>query len=130
MKPRHHLYLDEALSERLEMLASAPGASKSAIVAEALAAYLARRGAREGDDLLKVRLDRISNQLTRIERDGTVLLDTLALFIRYSLNVTPQLAEDDKVGRALGRDRFQAFVGQVGRMVAEGKRTLDPEGGR
>jgi len=128
MKPRHHLYLDEALTEQLEALARKPGGSKSAIVSAALSAYFLRQGAREVDDLLKVRLDRISNQLARIERDGQVLLESFALLVRYFLNVTPPLREDDKAGRALGRDRFHAFVGQVGRLIAEGKRTLDPEG--
>lgn len=130
MKPRHHLYLDEALTEQLEALASKPGGSKSAIVSTALRIYFLHRGAREVDDLLKVRLERISMQLARIERDDDVLLESLALLVRYQLNVTPPLAEDDKVGRALGRDRFQAFVEQVGRSVAGGKRTLDPEGGQ
>jgi len=126
MKPRHHLYLDAALSEQLEALARRPGGSKSAIVADALRAYFARRGAREIDELFKVRLDRIGNQLGRIERDGHILLESLALFIRYQLNVTPPLAESDTAGRAIGRDRFLAFVGQAGRRVAEGRRTLDP----
>ncbi|MET0309330.1 MAG: CopG family transcriptional regulator [Sphingomonas sp.] len=130
MKTRHHLYLDQDLSEQLEALASRPGGSKSAIAADALRAYLARRGAREVDDLLKVRLDRISNVLARIERDSHILLETLALSVRYQLNVTPPLAEDDKVGQALGRDRFRALVEQAGRLVAQGRRTLDPEGGR
>ena len=73
MKPRHHLYLDEELSARLDLLASRPGTSKSAIISDALREYLNRRATREVDDLLKHRLDRISKQLGRIERDGCVL---------------------------------------------------------
>jgi hypothetical protein len=130
VKPRHHLYLDQALSEQLDALAARPGGSKSAIVADALRFYFLRRGTRDVDDLLKVRLDRISNQLAHIERDSHVLLETLALSVRYQLNVTPPLAEDDKVGRALGRDRFHAFVEQVGRRIAEGARTIDGGGER
>lgn len=133
MKPRHHLYFDEALTEQLEALAAKPGSSKSAIVSDALRAYLARRGSKELDDMLKVRLDRISNQLRRIERDGHVLLESLALFVRYQLTVTAPLPEADQAGRAIGRDRFEAFVAQVGRQLAGGKRTLasrEEEGGR
>ncbi len=80
MKPRHHLYFDEDLTAELEALATKPGTSKSAIVADALRAYLKRRGAREIDDLLKVRLDRISNDLARTRRDIDVLLESFALF--------------------------------------------------
>ena len=83
MKPRHHLYLDEELSARLDLLASRPGTSKSASISDALREYLNRRATREVDDLLKHRLDRISKQLGRIERDGCVLLETLSLFVRY-----------------------------------------------
>src|SRR3546814_8376778 len=75
MKPRHHLYLDDALTEQLDALARKPGSSKSAIVADALRGYLARRGTKELDDLLKTRLDRISRQLGHIERDQQVLLE-------------------------------------------------------
>src|SRR3546814_3930808 len=96
MKPRHHLYLDDALTEQLDALARKPGSSKSAIVADALRSYLARRGTKELDDLLKTRLDRISRQLGRIERDQQVLLETLALFVRYQLNVTAPLPEADQ----------------------------------
>ncbi|MBC9030838.1 ribbon-helix-helix protein, CopG family [Sphingomonas sp. JC676] len=127
MKPRHHLYLDEALSEQLDALAAKPGGSKSAIVADALRGYFARRGAREIDDMLKVRLDRISHQLTRIERDGHILLESLALFVRYQLNVTPPLPESDKTGRAVGRDRFLKFASQVGRHIADGRRSFEPQ---
>src|SRR3546814_3928250 len=98
MKPRHHLYLDDALTEQLDALARKPGSSKSAIVADALRSYLARRGTKELDDLLKTRLDRSSRQLGWIERDQQVLLETLALFVRYQLTVTAPLPEE--IGRA------------------------------
>lgn len=130
MKPRHHLYLDDDLTAQLEALAAKPGSSKSAIVADALRAWLFRRGAREIDDALKIRLDRFGTQLNRIERDNQVLLETLALFIRYQLTVTAPLPEPDQAARAVGRDRFQAFIDQVGRQIAGGSRTLgrDREG--
>lgn len=122
MKPRHHLYLDDALTERLEALAAKPGSSKSAIVADALRAYLARRGASELDEMLKVRLDRIGKQLNRVERDQQIVLETLALFIRYQLTVTPPLPEvDQAAARAIGQERFQHFIDQVGRRLAAGK---------
>lgn len=122
MKPRHHLYLDDALTSQLEALAMKPGSSKSAIVADALRGYLARRGAKELDDLLKVRLDRITSQMGRMERDLQILLETLALFIRYEFTVTPPLPEADQAAaRAVAQDRYQAFIEQVGRRIAGGR---------
>ena len=123
MKPRHHVYLDEELTERLDALAAKPGSSKSAIVADALKSYLSRRAARELDDLLKVRLDRVTNQLNRIERDQQVAMESLALFIRYQFMVTAPVPEADlPAARAAAQERFQVFIDQVGRRLAAGKR--------
>ena len=124
---RHQLFLPRSLSDRLEALAAKPGASKSAILADAVTAWLNRRGASELEDRFALRLDRMSNALARIERDGNVALETLALFIRFELSIQAPLAENDAVGRALARERFEAFVSQVGRAVASGRRTMVPE---
>lgn len=123
---RHQLFLPKAVSDRLEALAAAPGATKSAILADAVTAWLNRRGVSELEDRFALRLERMSNALGRIERDGHVALETLALFIRFELAIQAPLAENDAVGRALGRERFDAFVVQVGRAVASGRCTLLP----
>ena len=123
-KVRHQLFLPKPLSDRLEALAAKPGMSKSAILADALTHWLNRRGTSELDDRFALRLDRMSAALSLIQRDGHVILETLALFIRFELSIQAPLAENDQAGRAIGRDRFEAFVTQVGRQVAAGKRTL------
>lgn len=125
---RHQLFLDADLSAKLEALAAKPGASKSAILSDALIAWLNRRAGHELDERFGLRLNRISAQLNRIERDDQVLLESLALFIRYQLNVTAPLPDADQAARAVGRDRFQAFIDQVGRQLARGDRTLDRDG--
>jgi hypothetical protein len=123
---RYQLFLPRGLSERFEQLAAAPGASKSRLLATALEAWLDRRGTDELEQRFSGRLDRMSNQLGRIERDGEVLLESLGLFIRYMLTVNAPLAEEDEVSRAVGRDRFAAFVQRVGQMIASGRRSLQP----
>lgn len=122
---RHQLFLGKPLSDRLEALAAAPGVTKSALLAEALDRMLKLQGASEIDDRFGPRLDTLSRSLGRIERDLHILLESLALFIRYELSVRPPLAEDDAAGRAQARRRFEAFITQVGRSIAGGKRTLD-----
>jgi hypothetical protein len=124
---RYQLFLPRAVSERFEQLAAAPGASRSKLLAAAVDAWLNRRGASELDERFALRLDRISNQLARIERDGHVGIESLALFIRYMLTVNAPLAEEDEVLRAIGRDRFAAFVTRVGQQLAGGRRTFVPE---
>lgn len=128
MKPRHHLYLDDDLTAQLDALATKPGSSKSAIVADALRQHFGRRGAREIDEALRIRLDRHARQLDRIERDLQVLLESLALSVRYQLTVTAPLPEPDRAARAVGQERFQKFIDQVGRQLAGPGRTLARSG--
>ena len=124
MKVRQNLYIDREISDALEALASGPGANKSRLVNDAVASWLARRGTKEVDDLLKRRLDRMSRELAGARRDLDVLLESLSLFVRYQLTVTAPLPDSDTAARAIGRDRFEAFVAQVGRQLAAGTRTL------
>jgi len=124
---RHQLFLPRAVSDRLEALAQAPGASKSKILAEALTSWLNRKGADEMELRFSARLDRLSNQLARIERDGHVQLESLALFVRYMLTVNAPLPEGDEAARAIGRDRFEAFIQRVGQQLATGRITFAPE---
>jgi predicted transcriptional regulator len=121
---RHQFMLGEALSARLDALAAKPGASKSAILADAVEAWLNRRGSNELDDRFGQRLDRLTSALARIERNTHVLIETLALFVRYELAIHAPLAETDHAGRAIARERFAAFVTQVSRQLASGRRTL------
>lgn len=127
---RHQLFLPRATSDRLEALAAKPGVSKSSLLAAAVTAFLDRRGANELDERFAHRLDRLSNALARIERDGHVQIESLALFIRYMLTVNAPLAEEDEVARAFGRDRFAAFVSRVGQQLASGRRSLGAENGQ
>lgn len=121
MKSRHQIWLDDDLGRELDRLGAKPGASKSALVADALRALFDRRAAGAVDDLLKLRLDRIGRTLGRIERDQKVLLESLALFVRYQLTITAPLPEADRAAQAVGRERFQRFVDQVGRQLAAGR---------
>ena len=122
---RHQFELDQELSERVNMLAQKPGATKSSLIATALERWLDREGASQADDRFGLRLNRMSNQLARLERDGHVLLETLALFIRYQLSVSPPMAENDSAARAIGRDRYEAFIRRVGQQLASGKRSIE-----
>lgn len=132
-KIRHQLYLAPAISERFEALAGRPGVTRSAMLEEALVTWLDRRAKSEIDDRFEHRLDRMVTALGRIERNDHILLETLALFVRYELSIHAPLAENDQAGRALARERFHAFVEQVGRQIAGGHRTINvplPEQGR
>ena len=123
-KIRHQLFLPKPVSDRQEALAAKPGASKSAILTDAVTAWLNRRGASELEDRFALRLDRITSAIGRLERDGHIQLETLALFVRYELAIQAPLAENDQAGRAIAAKRFEAFIAQVGRQIAAGRRTI------
>lgn len=123
-KVRHQLFLPKPVSDRLEALAAKPGTSKSAILTDAVTAWLNRRGASDLEDRFGIRLDRLTAAIGRIERDGHIQLETLALFVRYELAIQAPLAENDHAGRAIAAKRFEAFITQVGRQIAAGRRTL------
>ena len=124
---RHQLFLTKELSERLEVLASKPGATKSAILVDALTAWLNRRAASELEDKFGARLDRMTSAIGRIERDGHNLLETLALFVLIELTINAPLPKGDDAARAIGRARFEEFVARVGERLASGRRTLAPD---
>ena len=125
-KIRYQLFLSQELSQRFEALAAGPGVAKSAILADALTAWLNRQAVSELEAKFSARLDRMSLAIGRVERDGHILLESLALFIRYQLTVQAPLAEGDDAARAVGRDRFNTFIARVGEAMASGKRTLGP----
>src|SRR3546814_5381136 len=71
-------------------------------------------------------LDRLTAAIGRLERDSHVQIETLALFVRYELAIHAPLAENDHAGRAIAAKRFEAFIAQVGRQIAAGRRTIGP----
>lgn len=125
MKPRHHLYFDVALTTELEALVrSRPKLTKSAVVSDALRAYLKYGARREVDELLRKRLDRMTGETAKIRRDLHALSEAFALFIRYQLTIQAPLPEGDSAMRAQGRDRFDKFILQLGRNLANDHRSF------
>lgn len=67
------------------------------------------------------RLDRLDRQVARMERDLGISLETLALFIRYWMTVSPPLPEPAAAAaRAQGTERYEAFVAALGRRLSRG----------
>jgi hypothetical protein len=121
-KRRLCLYLDPKLGARLEKLAAKPGATMTNIVSDALRDFFDRQANDALDERIKERLDRSNSQINRMERDQRVILESLALFIRYQLTISNPVPESQLAAmQALGSDRFQTFIDEVGRRIAKGK---------
>jgi hypothetical protein len=123
-KPRHNLHLDEDLTRRLMALAAKPGMSKAGIISAALRSYLDKEGADVLDHLLQTRLNRLSGQLDRLERDQRIVVQTLAEFVRHHFLVTAAPPDSELASRrAQAEARYQSFIETVGRQLAAGRQT-------
>ncbi|MDH5835344.1 ribbon-helix-helix protein, CopG family [Luteimonas kalidii] len=113
-RSRLNIFLEREHARRLDELAATRGVSKSSIVAAALASFLSPDGAGRREAAISRRLDRLTRQFERLERDQTILTETVALHIRHFLSVTPPLPEAHvDAARAQGRARFEQFVEQL-----------------
>lgn len=118
---RLNVYLEHAHLKRLNDLAAQRGLSKSSIVAAALSSFLSGDTADHREAAVARRLDQLTRQFDRLERDQNILIETLALFIRYSLSVSlPVPEEHQEAARAQGRVRFRQFVDQLARHLQRG----------
>lgn len=127
---RHQLFISRDLSERLAALSRKPGVTKSSILAEALDAWLARKGVSELHERFGVRLDGIARALARIERNSQIEIEILALLARYLLASIPPVAEGDDVARAQGRERFEWFTMKVAEAFREGRGSFGTDAGK
>lgn len=122
MKPRINVYLEHGLLKRVEAMAARSGASKSNIVEVAVATFLSPESADKRDAAIIRRLDRLSRQYGRLERDLTVTAEALALFIHTQLAIAPPVpVADEAAMKAKGRERFEQFTDRLGRRLEEGK---------
>ena len=121
-RARLNLFIEHEHAKRLDELATMKGLSKSSIVAAALASFLSPDSGDQREAALAKRLDRLSRQLDKLERDQNILIETLALYVRYFLTVsTPVPEAHQEAARAQGRARFEQFVEQLGRHLLRGR---------
>ncbi len=125
-RTRLNLFIEPEHARRLDELAIKKAVSKSSLVAAALAAWLGPTSGDQRETAMAKRLDRLSRQYERLERDQNILIETVALYVRYYLTVvTPVPAAHQDAARAQGRLRFSQFVEQLGRRLQKGRRLLD-----
>jgi predicted transcriptional regulator len=118
-KKRYTLYLSRPLARKFDLVAQQRNGAKSALVEEALRASLEPRQHEGLEDALARRLNEVSKALATVKRDVAIATETLALFVRYFLTITPPLPESEQEpARLLGKERFHVFVAQIGRRLA------------
>jgi predicted transcriptional regulator len=122
-KKRYMIRLSRALAHKLEGLAAGRREGKSALIEEALRALLEPRALPGVEDAMARRLDLLNRTVARIDRDLAITTETVALFVRYFLTITPPLPESEQEpARLLGRERFEVFLDEIARRMAGDRR--------
>lgn len=128
-RARLNVFLERDHARRLDEVAATRNVSKSSLVGAALAAFLSPEGANHREAAIARRLDRLGRRMERLERDQTILIETLALFVRHQLSVSAPIPEAHlDAARAQGRARFEEFVEQLVRHLQQGRRLVSEVG--
>ena len=122
MKDRLSVYLDPAVMAQLSAYAARRNKSLSLVAEAAIASFLSPDGSDRMEAAVSRRLDRLSRQTERLERDLGISVEMLALFVRHWLTVTPSPPDGAQAAaQAKGRERFEGFVEALGRRLASGR---------
>ncbi|OHT18705.1 MULTISPECIES: CopG family transcriptional regulator [Sphingomonadales] len=126
MRVRLNVYFPPDLARQVSELAIRRRISRSAIVEAAVTSWMSPDGADRMEAAFARRLDRLSRQVQRLERNTGLTTEALALFVRFWLAVTPPLPDEDQAAAQVkGRKRYEGFVETLGRRYASGKSLLD-----
>lgn len=124
-KTRMNVYFDPALLKQVETLALRRNVSKSAVIEAAVASFLSADASERLEAALSRRMDKLGRQIDGLDEDLAILGETVSLFIRFWLTITPPLSETaQSSARAKGAERFEGFIQSLGRRLATGDRFL------
>jgi hypothetical protein len=125
-KHRLSVYLDKQLMAQVTDLASWKRQPKSVVAEAAIASFVTPDDSDRREAAFARRLDRLTRQVERLERDTRISIEALGLFVRFWLTVTPPLPDSAQAAaNAKGRERFEHFVEALGRRLAKGQSLAD-----
>lgn len=125
-KPRVHIHISHEALKLLEGAVQQRGVSKTALVDAAIKELLGPKNINDERAAIAKRLDRLTRAMERMADDAAAQTETLALFVLYYLCITPPLPESAKASsEALGRQRFEHFINQVGDRLMGKERYTD-----
>lgn len=125
MRDRLNLTLPVEMIEKIRDLSERKNISRSAIVEAAVASFLSPDDADRREAAFARRMDRLSRQVQRLERDLGVTAETVALFVRFWLTITPPLPSDaHATAQVKGRERYEGFIETLGMRLQKGQSFL------
>jgi len=124
-KSRMNVYFEPDLLRKVEALALRRDVSKSAVIEAAVASFLSEDSADRREAAFTRRMDKLGRQIDGLDEDLSILGETVSLFIRFWLTITPPLPDSAQASaKAKGAERFEGFVEALGRRLAVGDRFL------
>lgn len=122
MKIATKVFLPPETIRKLDALSRRTGRGKSEIARAAIESYLSPDSTEASEAAFTRRLDRLTRQMDRQERDLTITTEAMALFIKTWLKVTPAMsAAEDRAATAKGQERYLAFVERLARRISDGR---------
>jgi len=126
MRDRLNLSLPVEMIAQINDLATRKRLTRSAIVEAAVASFLSPDGTDRMEAAFTRRLDRLTRQVQRLERNSGLSTEALALFVRFWLTITPPLPSDAQAtAQAKGRERYEGFIEALGRRLNQGRTLFD-----
>jgi hypothetical protein len=124
-KEQLSVYLNPEVMAQLSELANQKNQPKSVIAEAAIGSFLTPDDSDRREAALVRRLDLLTRQSERLERNLSIAVEALALFIKFWLTVTPPLPDSAQAAaQAKGRERFEFFLETLGRRLAKGQSIL------
>ena len=122
MRTKHTFRLPPDLAGKLADYAARKRVPQALVVETALASHLSPDGADRREAAFTRRLDRLTRQVQRLERNVGISTETLALFVRFWLTITPPLPNDAQAAAQIkGRERYEGFIEALGRRLQKGQ---------
>lgn len=124
-KTRMNVYFDPALLKQVEALSLRRNVSKSAVIEAAVASFLSADASERLEAVFARRMDKLGRQIDVVDEELAILGETVSLFVRFWLTITPPLSETAHASaRAKGAERFDGFLQTLGRRLATEDRFL------
>jgi hypothetical protein len=120
-KQRLSVYLEPTVMKALAEYSARRDHSRSLVAEAAIASFLSPDAAERHEATVIKRLDQADRRTARLERDLTIAVEMLSVFVRFWLTTNPPLPEQAvAAGRAQAGERYDAFVAAIGRRLASG----------
>ena len=120
---KHTFRLPPDLSRKLAEFALHKRATQASIVEAAVASFLSPDGSERMEAAVTRRLDRLTKQHEKLEFQGEVTNEALALFVRFWLTANPPIPDSAMAAaQAQGKHRYDNFIESLSRRLEAGHR--------